>query len=29
MTGKGAESNNPKLSEIVVKAVKQVMDHEE
>lgn len=26
MTGKGAESNNPKLSEIVVRAVKQVME---
>ena len=28
MTGKGAESNNPKLSDIVVKAVKQVMEHD-
>jgi archaeal chaperonin len=28
MTGKGAEANNPKLSDIVVKAVKQVMEHE-
>lgn len=28
MTGKGAEANNPKLSDIVVKAVKQVIEHE-
>ncbi len=28
MTGKGAEANNPKLSDIVVKAVKQVVEHD-